>query len=89
MTHILITPEHDQKMMEYLDKIRKANYDGYVGCLPNGNLVDRREKPEAYPVAESSMFGISKPRCIKCEQVTHISKLLDSLCPECRKQKVA
>lgn len=76
--------EQDQKRFEYFNKIQKANYGGYAGCLSNGNLVDRRENPEGYPVAENKMFGINKPRCIQCENETHISLLQNSLCPDCR-----
>lgn len=70
-------------LMQAFEKIQKANKEGYAGILPNGLLVDRRECPEGYPVAKNSMFGISEPRCIKCENVTPISQLVKSLCSSC------
>lgn len=42
--------------------IAEFNYTGYAGVLPNGNIVDRRLHPEAYPVAANSMFGIPEPK---------------------------
>ena len=42
--------------------IAEFNYTGYAGVLPNGNIVDRRLNPEAYPVAANSMFGIPAPK---------------------------
>lgn len=38
--------------------IAYINESGYAGCMPNGNIVDRRFYPEAVPVAKNSMFGI-------------------------------
>ncbi len=37
---------------------------GYAGILPNGNIVNRREFPKAFPVEENKMFGIPKPKKI-------------------------
>jgi hypothetical protein len=34
---------------------------GWGGTLPNGQIVDRREYPEAFPIAKNSMFGIPEP----------------------------
>ena len=73
-----------KELLEHFEMIKKANADGYAGCLPNGNLVDRRTEPKAYPIAENSMFGITKPRCVKCEKVTNIDELENSLCKECK-----
>lgn len=38
------------------------NESGYAGCMPTGEIVDMRFFPEAYPVAENSLFGIPKPK---------------------------
>lgn len=41
-------------------EIHEINQAGYAGCLPNGNIVDRRLFPDAYPVRENSLLGIPK-----------------------------
>jgi len=33
--------------------------------LSNGNIVDRKEHPEAVPMQENSLFGIPKPKKLK------------------------
>lgn len=35
---------------------------GFAGCGKNGTLVDRREHPDAVPVAENPHLGIPKPK---------------------------
>lgn len=35
---------------------------GYGGCLPNGNIVDRREYPTAIPLQENELLGTPKPK---------------------------
>lgn len=35
---------------------------GYAGVLPNGNIVDRREHPNAVPCQENALFGTPKPK---------------------------
>jgi len=35
---------------------------GYAGCNPNGNIVDRREFPNAVPMQENLMFNTPKPK---------------------------
>jgi hypothetical protein len=37
---------------------------GYAGVLSNGNIVDRREHPEATPIQENSLFNTPKPKKI-------------------------
>ena len=44
------------------DKMIDLNKSGYLGCMPGGMLVDRREHPEASPVQENEMFNIAKPK---------------------------
>lgn len=45
-----------------IDWIKGLNASGYAGCLSNGNIVDRREFPEAIAVQRSSVFGTIEPR---------------------------
>lgn len=71
-------------IFKYKEKIDKANREGFAGCMPNGNLVDRRENPEALPVAENRIFEVTAPRCIGCEKVTPMFELQKSLCKDCR-----
>lgn len=44
---------------EDLIKIHAANIEGYAGCLPSGQLVDRREHPEAYPIVGNPILNIA------------------------------
>lgn len=50
-------------------EIHEINQAGYAGCLPNGNIVDRRLFPDAYPVRENSLLGIPKSK--KLEPTTY------------------
>lgn len=54
----------EEKLKE-LRKIIKLNKTGYAGVMPNGNIVDRREHPEAIPVQKNDMFGVVEPKDIK------------------------
>ena len=47
-----------EKGLESLIKIMEINDSGYAGILSNGNIVDRREHPEAIPVQENRLLGI-------------------------------
>jgi hypothetical protein len=47
--------------------IAYINESGYAGCMPNGNIVDRRLFPEAYPIQENSLFNIPKPKKLEGE----------------------
>ena len=51
----------EERLKELL-KIVELNKTGYAGVLPNGNIVDRREFPNAIPVQENPMFGVVKPK---------------------------
>lgn len=42
--------------------IKGLNASGYAGCLKNGNIVDRREFPDAIPVKRNSVFGVVEPK---------------------------
>jgi hypothetical protein len=56
--------EATQKKMDHLMDLVKLSKEGYAGILPNGNIVDRREHPEAYVIPKNSMFGIPEPKDI-------------------------
>lgn len=43
----------------YIDLL---NASGFAGCLPDGNIVDRRYHPDAVPVAKNSLFGVEGPK---------------------------
>lgn len=47
--------------MKELMKGIEISKSGYGGVLPNGQIVDRREHPEAVPIQENRMFGVPKP----------------------------
>lgn len=65
------------KMTEEIKQKLKANgrgdlvktfdviQSGYAGTMPNGNIVDRREFPDAIPVQENQLLNAPKPREIK------------------------
>lgn len=61
-----MTEEVKQKLRdagrEDLIRIHEINQSGYAGCNRNGQIVDRREHPEAVPVAKNSLFGIPEPK---------------------------
>ena len=50
---------------EYHQKAKGAEPDvvksGYGGVMPNGNIVDRREHPEAVPIMGNPWLGIPEP----------------------------
>ena len=52
---------------EDLIEAHEINMSGYAGILPNGNIVDRRERPEAIPVQKNSMFGIPEPKNLESD----------------------
>jgi hypothetical protein len=59
-----IRPE-DQPKVDALMKIQEIVKSGYGGCMPNGNIVDRREHPTAIPLQKNSLLNIPKPRTIQ------------------------
>ena len=64
----LVTPEamkEDEEKLNLLLKTLEISKSGYAGTLSNGNIVDRREYPEAIPIEENKMFGVPKPIKIK------------------------
>lgn len=44
------------------DKILDIIKSGYAGVLQNGNIVDRREHPEATPVQANTLLGVPGPK---------------------------
>lgn len=66
--HKIINPEavkKDDEKFNLLLKTLEISKSGYGGVLSNGNIVDRREHPEAVPIEENQMFGVPKPIKIK------------------------
>jgi len=41
------------------------NASGFAGCMPNGNIVDRRYFPESTPISENKLLGIEKPKIMQ------------------------
>ena len=52
-----------QQLIEQL-KALQISKSGYGGIMPNGNIVDRREHPEAIPIQENKSLGVPKPKKI-------------------------
>jgi hypothetical protein len=50
-----------EAIMNLFLKTLEISKSGYAGVMPNGNIVDRREHPEAMPIEENKMLGIPKP----------------------------
>ena len=48
--------------------IAYINESGYAGCMPTGEIVDRRLFPEAYPIRENSLLNIPKPKKLEDEK---------------------
>lgn len=49
--------EHRAGLMKALE----VSKSGWGGILSTGEIVDRREHPEAIPIAKNSMFGVPEP----------------------------
>lgn len=43
-------------------KVFEINQSGYAGCDRNGQIVDRREFPNAVPIQENRLLSIPKPK---------------------------
>ena len=52
----------DQPKVDALMKVREIVNQGFGGVLSNGNIVDRREHPEAIPIQENALLGVPKPK---------------------------
>jgi hypothetical protein len=57
-----------RRLIEAL-KTMQISKSGYGGVLPNGNIVDRREHPEAIPIQANKMLGVPKPKKINKTEV--------------------
>lgn len=51
-----------EEKMARLMKIKGIIESGFSGCLPNGNIVDRREYPEAVAIQANSLFNTPPPK---------------------------
>lgn len=64
-----MTDETKQKLIDAgrsdLVEVYEINQSGYAGILPNGNIVDRRKFPNAIPVQENPLFGVTKQKEIE------------------------
>ena len=54
-------------LIENHTKLIKVIREGFGGMLSNGNLVDRREHPEAHPIAKNTFLGTPTPKEITKE----------------------
>lgn len=61
----------DKERAIEFERIIELSKIGYAGTLKNGNIVDRRQFPEAYSIQENSMFGIPKPIFIDSQKPTN------------------
>lgn len=43
-------------------RIKEIQDAGYLGVMPDGKLVDRREFPEAIAMQENSLLGTPEPK---------------------------
>ena len=57
-----------QQLIEQL-KALQISKSGYGGIMPNGNIVDRREHPEAIPIQANKMLGVPKPKKINKTEI--------------------
>ena len=56
--------------------------DGFGGVLPNGNVVDRREHPEAIPIPENHLMDTPKPKKVDGEGI------LQFTCKKCNRVNI-
>lgn len=45
--------------------IKGLNASGYAGTTRKGEIVDRREFPDAMPIQKNTFFGIIEPKELK------------------------
>jgi hypothetical protein len=53
---------NDKEKLAAMLKTIEVIKAGYGGMLPNGNIVDRREHPDALPIQKNAMLGAPEPR---------------------------
>lgn len=59
-----MSEEQKKEKLKFLMKNIEISKSGYAGVMPSGQIVDRREHPDAVPVQANKMFGIPKPKTI-------------------------
>jgi len=55
----------EQARLKELLKTVDIMKSGYAGIMPNGNIVDRREHPEAIEIQENPLFNTPKPKRLR------------------------
>ena len=55
----------DRARIALLNKTMEVIKSGFAGVLSNGNIVDRREYPDAMPIPANPMFNTPEPKQIK------------------------
>jgi hypothetical protein len=55
----------NEQMREFFAKIHELNASGYAGVNRNGQIVDRREFPEAVPLQKNPLFGVVEPKRVR------------------------
>ena len=58
----------EQARLKELLKTMDVIKSGYAGVMPNGNIVDRREHPEAIEIPENPLFSTPKPKRLKSDR---------------------
>ena len=56
--------ERRKLFLQWHEQYEKIKAEGFAGCLPNGDLVDRLEYPDAIPLQENSLLNIPKPQTL-------------------------
>lgn len=59
--HPLSDVTQEQKLAALLET-KEVMESGYAGVLSNGNIVDRRDFPEATPIQANRMFNTPAPK---------------------------
>lgn len=57
--------ERKKAFLEEFEKHQKVKSEGYAGILPTGQMVDRREYPNALPLPYNPTLGIPHPKQLK------------------------
>jgi hypothetical protein len=54
--------EKRKAFLEWHEKHERVKKEGFAGVLGNGQMVDRREFPDAIPLQKNSLLGIPEPK---------------------------
>lgn len=65
-----------EKGREDLIEVMEINDSGYAGCMPDGQIVDRRKHPEAIPVQKNRLLGIPEPKPLPGESFERVPQKL-------------